>query len=72
MSMKMGRPPSDNPKTKQITIRLDEEGNQLLNQCCEKTNQTKSQVLRKGLDLYSQQIIKKWIKEENRPSDQRM
>lgn len=58
MSTKMGRPLSDNPKAKQITIRLDEEGNQLLEQCCEKTNQTKSQVLRKGLDLYSQQIIK--------------
>lgn len=58
MSVKMGRPLSDNPKAKQVTIRLDEEGNQILEQCCAKTNQTKSQVLRKGLDLYSQQIIK--------------
>ncbi len=58
MSKKMGRPLSDNPKAKQITIRLDEEGNQLLEKCCEITNQNKSQVLRKGLDLYSQQVIK--------------
>lgn len=59
MSKKMGRPLSDNPKTKQITIRLDEEGNQLLEKCCEITQESKSDVLRKGLDLYSQQIIKK-------------
>lgn len=58
MSAKMGRPLSDKPKARQITIRLDEEGTLLLEKCCEKTNQTKSQILRKGLDLYSQQIIK--------------
>lgn len=58
MSKKMGRPLSDNPKARQITIRLDEEESRLLEKCCEKTNLTKSQVLRKGLDLYSQQIIK--------------
>lgn len=58
MSAKMGRPLSDKPKARQITIRLDEEGTRLLEKCCEETNQTKSQVLRKGLDLYSQQIIK--------------
>lgn len=58
MSKKMGRPLSDNPKARQITIRLDEEGTQLLEECCKKTNQTKSQVLRKGLDLYLKQIIK--------------
>ena len=55
----MGRPLSDNPKARQITIRLDEEGTALLEKCCELTNQSKSTVLRKGLDLYSQQVIKK-------------
>lgn len=57
MSTKMGRPLSENPKSKQITIRLDSDGVDLLEKCCEKTNQTKSQVLRNGLDLYSQQIM---------------
>lgn len=51
MSKKMGRPLSDNPKAKQITILLDKEDKQLWEQCCKKTNQTKSQILKKGLDL---------------------
>lgn len=58
MSKKMGRPLSDNPKARQITIRLDEEGTRLLEKCCEITQESKSTVLRKGLDLYSQQVIK--------------
>ncbi len=58
MTAKMGRPLSDKPKARQITIRLDEEGTALLEKCCDITKESKSEVLRKGLDLYSQQIIK--------------
>lgn len=58
MSVKMGRPLSDNPKARQITIRLDNEGIRLLEKCCELTNLSKSEILRQGLDLYFQQLIK--------------
>ena len=37
MSKKMWWPLSDNPKTRQITIRLDEEGSKLLEKCCKIT-----------------------------------
>ena len=37
MSKKMWWPLSDNPKTRQITIRLDEEGSNLLEKYCKIT-----------------------------------
>jgi len=58
MTAKIGRPLSDKPKTNQITIRLDDEGICLLEKCCDISKQSKSDVLRKGLDLYAQQFIK--------------
>lgn len=46
---KMGRP-TDNPKTGQVKIRLDEDTENKLITCTKKLNLTKSDVIRKGIN----------------------
>lgn len=59
MSTKMGRPLSDNPKGKRIGVRLDENTLSTLERCCEELNQSKSDVIRAGINLVAEKIIKK-------------
>ena len=53
---KIGRPLSDNPKSRIVSIRLDTEGCKILEYCCNKSKKTKSQVIRESLDLYSNKL----------------
>lgn len=55
----MGRPLSDKPKSTQVSVRFDDEGIDLLTECCEKTNKPKSHVLREGLELFADKFIRK-------------
>ncbi|MCM3698610.1 MULTISPECIES: ribbon-helix-helix protein, CopG family [Paenibacillus] len=49
-SKKMGRPPSDNPKSETIKIRVDQEIMSKLDASAEKLNTTRSDIVRKGIE----------------------
>lgn len=46
---KMGRPPSENPKTMRVDVRLTEEEIKLLDEYCEKAGISRPQGLRDGI-----------------------
>lgn len=58
MSPRTGRPHKDNPKDTRIQIRLDKETLKKLDTCAEKTNTTRSGVIREGIDLVNQKLKK--------------
>lgn len=58
MSAKMGRPLSDNPKGKRIGVRLDNNTLNTLDECCEKLNQSKSDIIRTGINLVADKLSK--------------
>ena len=47
---KMGRPISDNPKDKTLRIRVDAKTLKTLDECAEILNNTRSDVVRQGID----------------------
>ena len=48
---KMGRPPVENPLSERIYLRVDKETKEVLDECVEKLNTTRSEVVRKGIYL---------------------
>ena len=54
---KMGRP-TDNPKATMFRVRLDDESIEKLNESAEHLNTTKSEIVRKGIDLVHQSLKK--------------
>ena len=57
MSAKMGRP-TDNPKNLQFKIRLTQQEMDDLNYCCEQLNETKSNIIRLGIQKVKAEIEK--------------
>ncbi|ENY8714482.1 CopG family transcriptional regulator [Clostridioides difficile] len=51
MSSKMGRPKVDNPKNIDVKVRFDENTHKKLLDYCEKENITRTEAIRKGVDL---------------------
>ncbi len=49
MSPRTGRPKSDNPKTNDIKVRVDDETLKALNDYCYNNNQTRAEVIRKAI-----------------------
>ncbi|WP_270170246.1 ribbon-helix-helix protein, CopG family [Paenibacillus sp. SYP-B4298] len=49
-SKKMGRPPSDKPKSKTIEIRVDEETMSKLDASAKQLRTTRSAIVRKGIE----------------------
>ncbi|MFB5681369.1 ribbon-helix-helix protein, CopG family [Paenibacillus terreus] len=47
---KMGRPPSDNPKSETIKIRIDQDMMRKLEASAKKLNMSRSDVVRKGIE----------------------
>lgn len=45
---KIGRP-TDNPKGERITVRLDSESTDILNEYCDKQNKTRAEAVREGI-----------------------
>lgn len=45
----MGRPKSDNPKSVQVTVRLDKEHSEILKEYCEKEQVEKAEAIRRGI-----------------------
>ena len=58
MSQKTGRPKSETPKDTMQRVRLDESYCQKLEQCAAKLNLSKSDVVRRGIDLVEKSIKK--------------
>lgn len=48
----MGRPKSDNPKTNDIKVRLDNETHKKLLDYCDKNKTTKAEVIRKAISKF--------------------
>lgn len=55
---KMGRPPSENPLSERIYLRVDKQTKQVLDECVEKLNSTRSEVVRKGIYLVKDALKK--------------
>ena len=51
MSPRTGRPKTDNPKNIDVKVRFDEESNRRLLQYCERHQLTRTEVIRKAVDL---------------------
>lgn len=47
---KIGRPPSENPKSERLYLRVDEKTRDMLDACTEALNVTRSEVLRMGIE----------------------
>lgn len=47
----MGRPKAENPKAIEVKARIDEGTNNRLNNYCKTNNVTRTDVVRKGIDL---------------------
>lgn len=54
----MGRPKSDKPKATQITVRLDDETLEKLDYCAKHFEETRVQVLRRGVEKVFSDIKK--------------
>ncbi|WP_350356256.1 ribbon-helix-helix protein, CopG family [Cohnella hashimotonis] len=57
-SKKMGRPPSDNPKSETIKIRIDQDIMSKLDASAEKLNTTRSDIVRKGIEMVYDELQK--------------
>lgn len=55
MSPKTGRPKSNNPKDTRIQIRLDKETISKLDGCAKNAQTTRSEIIRRGIDLVEQE-----------------
>ncbi|WP_101697210.1 ribbon-helix-helix protein, CopG family [Clostridium minihomine] len=56
---KIGRPPSDNPLSERIYLRVDKKTIAKLDSCAEKLNTTRSDVVRQGIDMVNDFLEKK-------------
>ncbi len=60
MSPRTGRPKSDNPKSTQLSVRLDDETLRKLDTVAAKNSESRVQTIRRGIEfLYSESIEKK-------------
>lgn len=56
MSPRMGRPPSNDPKSHETRIRMSDREVEMLKTCCEKTGMTKADVIRKGIEMVYKEV----------------
>ena len=59
MSPRNGRPPSDNPKGHRKSYRLSDGDMHKLDICIKETGLTATDIIRKGINLVYQEVIKK-------------
>ena len=57
MSPRMGRPTND-PKNNQYRIRLSDKEVEMLEFCCKKTQMSKSDIVRKGIEKVYKEILR--------------
>lgn len=51
MSPRTGRPKAEKPKTIEVKARIDEETNKKLVNYCQKNSTSRTEVVRKGIDM---------------------
>ena len=54
MSPRTGRPKTDKPLNKDVKVRFDEEGHEMLIEYCERNNLTKTELIRRAVEEYLQ------------------
>ena len=59
MPPKMGQKLTDNPRNVRLEIRLTQSESELLEECAEKLNTTKTKVITKGIEMVSKEMNKK-------------
>jgi len=59
VSPKRGQKLTDNPKNIRLEIRLTKSQNELLEECSERLNATKTDVINKGIQLVKDELDKK-------------
>ena len=59
MSPAHGRPPSKDPKRNNTRVKLSDSEWEKLTFCAEQTGMTKTDIIRKGIDIVYQQVIQK-------------
>lgn len=57
MNAKMGRP-TESPKTTMVRVRMDEETVKMMDECAEKMNTTRSDIIRTGITRVYAEIKK--------------
>ena len=55
---KMGRPPSSDSMKDRIIVRVSKETKEKLDSCTDKLQLTRSEVIRKGIDLVHDSLVK--------------
>ena len=55
---KMGRPPSDNPKSETLRTRVDADTIKKLDDCTRALNMKRSDIVRKGIDMVHNSLKK--------------
>ncbi len=55
---KMGRPPSKNPRSERIYLRVTKETEEALDECAQKLNTSRSEVVRRGIYLVRDTLTK--------------
>ena len=55
---KMGRPPSDNPKSETLRTRVDADTIKKLDDCTRALNMKRSDIVRKGIDMVHDSLKK--------------
>lgn len=58
MSPRTGRPKAEKPKTIEVKARIDEETNKKLVDYCEKNSTSRTEVVRKGIDMVLEETDK--------------
>ena len=66
MSPRTGRPKTDKPLNKDVKVRFDEEGHEMLIEYCEKYNLTKTELIRRAVEEY----LKNHQENRDSPTDQ--
>lgn len=58
MSPRTGRPPKDNPRNVNLNIRVTKEEADLIQECADKLNTTRTEVIIKGVNLVKDALDK--------------
>ena len=59
MSPRTGRPPKENPRNINLNIRLTQSEADLIQECADKLNKTRTDTIMQGIDLVKSELDKK-------------
>ena len=59
MSTKKGRPTKENPRNVNLNIRITNDEAKRIQNCADKLNMTRTNILMKGIDLVEKELLEK-------------